>query len=274
MIFQNFGFNRLILAEAGSGYDPDAQAFITATGISGSTADAVNQLVLDLKSYSLWTNMNVIYPLVGGTSSSTSYNLKNTAQYQIVWSGSVSYASTGVTGDGSTGYGNTGLNPNVSGLFTAGTHLSTYIRTTGNSAAYDIGANEYPYISPTNEWMVARFGNDRYTAFGQVVPGNPYVTSTGGDITGLFVGTSDGTTTTLYLDGSSLISDTKTYGIANNNLYILARSGTNLSGIDIAVDYSSREYAWFSVGQPLNSTEVSNLNTAVTTFQTSLSRNV
>jgi hypothetical protein len=255
---------------SGGGYDPDAQAFITATGISGTEATAINQFVLDLKSYSLWNQFNVIYPLVGASAVPCSYNLINTLTYQITWNGTVSFASTGVTGNGTTGWGNTFLNPNASGLFTSGMSLSAYIRTEGNSAAYDIGSNNYPTQAPTSENMIARFDNDRYTAFGDVAPGNPYIISNGADHLGLFVGTSDTSTTYLYLDGSLLTSSSKTYGTANNNIAVCALgrpSGT-------ASDFSSREYALFSIGQYLNSTQNTNFNNCVTTFETTLGRNV
>ena len=71
-----------------NGYIADAQAFITAASITDPTQQsAINQLVVDLKGYGVWTKMQAIYPFVGGTSTSTSYNLKNTAQFQISWKG-------------------------------------------------------------------------------------------------------------------------------------------------------------------------------------------
>ncbi len=49
--------------------DPDAQAFITAAGITDATQQsAINTLVTDLKGYGIWTKMKAIYPFVGGTS--------------------------------------------------------------------------------------------------------------------------------------------------------------------------------------------------------------
>ena len=108
MIFQNFGFNQNYrVVAAGGGNDPDAQAFIDATGISGTDATAINQLVLDLKSNILWTKMVAIYPLVGGSSSSTKYNLKDTTLYEVTWNGTLTFASTGVTVNGTNVWGDT-----------------------------------------------------------------------------------------------------------------------------------------------------------------------
>ena len=56
--------------------DSDAQAFIAATGLTGTTeVNAVNNLVANLKQYGLWSKMKAIYPFVSDT-----YNLFNYSQ--------------------------------------------------------------------------------------------------------------------------------------------------------------------------------------------------
>lgn len=105
-----------------SGFDPDAQAFITAAGITDATQqNAINQLVLDLKGYSIWTKFYFLYPFVGGDATKHSYNLKNPAAYQITWGGTVTHDANGVTGNGTTGYGDPGFN-----LVTAGIGLNDF----------------------------------------------------------------------------------------------------------------------------------------------------
>jgi hypothetical protein len=255
-------------ASVGPNYDPAAAAFITATGVTGTTATAINQLVLDLKSYSLWTKMTAIYPLVGGSSSSTSYNLKDTTTYQISWNGGITFATDGVTGNGTSGYGLTGLNPTTVGIYGSGAHLSQYTRTNGNATGYDMGGNNYPASSPTPEWMIARFNNDRYCAFGDAGPGFPYVIANTANYTGFFVGSTNGTST-IYRNGSSLASAVKAYTIINFDIPILGARGSG--GVN---DFSSRQYAFYSIGLYLDGTETSNFNTCVTTFQTTLGRNV
>ena len=52
----------------GVAYDPDAQAFFTASGLTGATnLTAINQLVIDLKGYGIWTKMKAIYPQIWKT---------------------------------------------------------------------------------------------------------------------------------------------------------------------------------------------------------------
>jgi hypothetical protein len=54
--------------------DSDAQAFIAATGLTGTTeVNAVNNLVANLKSYGLWSKMKAIYPFVSDTYNMFSY---------------------------------------------------------------------------------------------------------------------------------------------------------------------------------------------------------
>lgn len=57
------------------GYDSSAQAFLTATGITGKTeSDAINALVINLKAYGLWSKMKAIYPIVSDTVNTFSYS--------------------------------------------------------------------------------------------------------------------------------------------------------------------------------------------------------
>ena len=60
--------------------DTDCAAFLTATGITNPTiSGAVCTLVTSLKSANLWTKLNAIYPMVGGTATTCKFNLKNPA---------------------------------------------------------------------------------------------------------------------------------------------------------------------------------------------------
>jgi len=69
--------------------DSDAQAFIAATGLTGTTeVNAVNNLVANLKSYGLWSKMKAIYPFVSDTNNLLSY----TTDYSNAY-----WTKTGVT---------------------------------------------------------------------------------------------------------------------------------------------------------------------------------
>jgi hypothetical protein len=104
-----------LAAPAGGGYDPDAQAFFTAAGITDTTEkDAVNTLVLGMKAEGIWTLVDAAYPFVGGTTDSTKYNLVNPvdsdAAFRLTYFGSWtinSYGAKPVTANSS--YANTHL---------------------------------------------------------------------------------------------------------------------------------------------------------------------
>jgi hypothetical protein len=118
-IANSCGLNRL------PSFNP-AEAFLTATGITDTTiVDAINTLVYDLQIYQLWSKMKALYPFVGGTAETNSYNLINPAEFQLAWNGGWTYSGAGATPNGTTGYANTGLLPSDV-LNQNSTHLSIF----------------------------------------------------------------------------------------------------------------------------------------------------
>ena len=60
--------------------DSDANAFLTATGITNPTiASAICTLVTSMKADGTWAKCSAIYPFVGGTATTHKFNLKNPA---------------------------------------------------------------------------------------------------------------------------------------------------------------------------------------------------
>ncbi len=96
--------------------DTNASNFFLAASITNVwERSAIIQLVSDLKHHicangkSEWTNLFALYPHVGTTSTSQSYNLIQTNIYQITWHGTPTFNTNGVTGDGSAAWGDTGI---------------------------------------------------------------------------------------------------------------------------------------------------------------------
>lgn len=116
---------------AGTAYDTDAQAFFTAAGITNTThKDAINTFVLTLKNLDVWNGMTAIYPFVGGTATAHSYNLKNTATYQITWVNAPTHSANGVQFlNTSNQYGNTGINPTTVGFLGTNMQVAFWDRT-------------------------------------------------------------------------------------------------------------------------------------------------
>jgi len=135
----------MMFSLGGSSYDADAQAFLTATGITDLTiSDAINDLVIGYKSAGLWTKRSVIYPFVGGTVGTHKFNLKNPVDSdsanRIAFSGGLTHSSTGVLPNGTNGYGDTFLVKDTSNLVSFG----FYSRTEGINSGYDMGAIKTP----------------------------------------------------------------------------------------------------------------------------------
>ena len=126
----------------GIGFDPDAQSFfdrVTAAGGSLTTTEknAVNQLVLDMKSAGIWTAMKAIYPMVGASAAACAQNLKSSS-FTGTFSSGWTFASTGATPNGTSAYMDTGLNAN-SDLTYTDFHHSYYSRTNNSTTGYEIG---------------------------------------------------------------------------------------------------------------------------------------
>jgi hypothetical protein len=143
--------------------DPDAQAFITAAAITDSTQQAaINTLVVDLKGYNVWTKMKVLYPFVGGDATKHSWNLKNTAQFQISWIGGVTHSSNGVQFGGVNGRGDTNFNPSTNSLLNS-THFSFYSRTITGTNIFEVESGVTSSSNALN-LLTLRVSNITYAA--------------------------------------------------------------------------------------------------------------
>lgn len=252
--------------------DPDAQAFLTATGITNETIiDAIDALVIGLKTDNLWSKMAALYPFVGGTDTTHKFNLKDPrdldAAYRITWSGTITHNSNGVQGNGSDGFGNTHFIDNA-GWTRTSRHVSIYSRTNSFGNMNSLGVMA-PSQDPCHVYLKFSSSNDAY--FRLPHPGGPIATIT--DTTGFFVGskTSGTLNTKAYRNGSQVGSDQTQNTTQDSSLkhYILAQNNNGT-----AANFSSRNYCFFSFGQFLTATDVTNFNTIVQSFQTTLGRNV
>lgn len=252
-----------ILASAGGiVYDADAQAFfdrVTTAGgtLSATEKTAVNQLVLDMKSYSIWSKMKAIYPMVGASSAACKQNLKSssfTGSFSSGWT----FASTGVTPNGSA-YMDTGLNPST--VFgTNYAHQSFYSRTNNTSGTILQGVS----IS-TRFDMGYDFGNTvPFVAIGSGSSTLGVDTSTLGFVLSYRTGVSSGKMLRNNVLKVTMVETFSSY--PNGNYWLAARNPSLFLNVF--------ENSFTSLGDTLTDTEASNLYTAVQAFQTTLSRQV
>lgn len=244
-------------------YDTDAQTFITNAGITDLTQkNAINQLVLDLKGYSIWTKMKALYPFVGGTATTHKYNLKNPldtdAAFRLVFSGGWTHSSTGALPNGTNGYADTFLNNNTLGQ--NDNHISGYSRTNSNTPS--------TIIASWNSGFGTSIYPRQYNGFYLTNNGTTVSNVPNTDSRGFFLNTRRNGTQILFQKNStqSLLTNSSSTFITTS--FKLSRTG------DYNGEYSNRELAFISIGDGLTDTDSFNFYTAVQTFQTSLSRNV
>jgi hypothetical protein len=260
---------------SGAGFDADAQAFFDRVTAAGGTLTltektATNQLVLDMKTNGIWTPMKAIYPMVGSSAAACAQNLKSSS-FTGTFSSGWTFASTGVTPNGTSAYMNSGLNTRTE-LTVSSAYLSTYIRTnSGVGPAYDIGnsANAGGDITPT--YLISRYLSSNNNAYIGIAD-TSYATSTPStNSIGFWNGGTNGSSTQkLFKNGSLLKTATAISTVfTNSNLYIGANNFNGTAGL-----FSNKETAFASIGDGLNDTQASNFYTNVQTFNTTLSRQV
>jgi|LakMenE18May11ns_1017448.scaffolds.fasta_scaffold9853743_3 hypothetical protein len=257
-----------------SSLDPDAQAFLTAAGITDLTiTNAINQLVLDLKGYSIWTKMKALYPFVGGTATTHKFNLKNPldtdAAFRLGFNGGWTHNINGISGNASNTFANTFLNP-LSILTLNSTHISLYSRTNIAQEAIDCGCSTTSNnrIASHLKWSDSNSYHDMYSSTVTRITHALGATAS----TTLFITNRNASNVfNLWRNGTKLTTQTNTLAssLPNFNLYLGARN------TGASIDYpSSRNYAFASIGDGLTDQNATDLTTAINTFQTSLSRNV
>jgi len=249
-----------IIASQIASFDADALAFferVTAAGgtLSATEKIATNQLVLDLKANSLWTPMKAIYPMVGASAAACAQNLKSSSFTGTFTSG-WTFASTGVTPNGTSAYFDTGLNGRTS--LNNLRHFSMY-NNQNTSGIIHIGSldninGEQDYIG-LGSFQIWRL-NNKGSSIGRSSTSK-----------GLWIAKNSLTTVDLLYNNSLLSSVVGvTTNTANVNYYLATGP--------LGSNFSSTSYAFASIGDGLTDTQASNFYTAVQAFQTTLSRQV
>lgn len=249
--------------------DKQALAFIVAAGITDVTQIyALHTLVRDLKNYGLWTVMDAIYPMIGGTATTHKFNLKDPqdtdAAFRLTFAGGWTHTSTGALPNGTTGYADTHLNPKTVIGSSSGipSHFSFYSRTNSSGLKCVLGAWEssgnYIEILPS-------------TTFYFDYPDGNRVSTANSNSTGYYVAYNNSTNgKDMFRNNVALFNAAHVNGIFTNANYQLSYWGD-----PTFFRYSNHELAMVTIGHDVwDSTMASNLYTAVNKFQTTLGRNV
>lgn len=269
------GINGIIAGRGLASIDADAQAFITAAGITDSTQkSAINQLVLDLKSANIWTKMKAIYPFVGGTATTHKFNLKDPRDldvaYRLVFNGGWTHSATGALPNGTNGYADTKLNP--TSALTSLSHLSYYSRT--DSTRSELNGGQDDQTSTSAQMYI--LGNKTTDVFSLSSNDAQRVTSSSTSTLGLYlVSRTSSTSLKGYKNASNVGTNisSSTGAKPNINMYIGAFNYKN-SGGAFTIYYGNKECAFSSIGDGLSDAEATAFYNAVQTFNTTLGRQV
>jgi hypothetical protein len=263
-----------LIGSSDFGIDPDAVAFfnrVTAAGgtLSATEKIAVDTLVKQMKADGTWTPMKAIYPMVGASAAACAQNLKSSSFTGTFTSG-WTFASTGVTGNGTSAYMDTGLVPNVT-LSQNSVHLSYYRRTTQAISKALMGT--ISTTGGTNRITLAPNYDSVNNNISEIVSLNNQQSSASISALGLILGSRVlSTEFKIFANGTSVNTVTRT-SMALTNLTFTIKIGAINVGASI-FDYTNNQCAFSSIGDGLTPTQNSDFYTAVQAFQTTLSRNV
>lgn len=268
MIRRGIGVQSFV--SAGVPTDADAQAFITAAGITDATQQsAINTLVTDLKGYGIWTKMKAIYPFVGGTSSTHKWNLKDPrdldAAFRLVFSGGITHSSTGVLFNGINGIGDTKFIPSSQYTNNLSASMGFYSPTLAGNTQISMGGDS----AGTGFNLMNKFYNVGNNYIGrafirEIIPATQ-LSNTGFT----YISRNGDTSLKLYFDGVSVFQNTTSESSTSRPTV-----SVYLGGLNGGTQRTSQEFSFAFIGDALNDTEAANFYTAVQAYQTTLSRNV
>jgi hypothetical protein len=284
MFSTGFAFLKNVSA-GGGGLDPDAEAFLTATGITDPTiTTAINDLVVDLKGASLWTKFYAIWPLVGGTATTTKYNLVDPqdtdAAFRLTWNGGWTFGPSGAQGNASNTYGNTHFvmstdfaNPqNLSmGHYTLDTpaQVQAYINTGfGTRSGFSTGWNYFNDLGiNANIGVFDPYGEDyRVGVFTAV------------NSQGLnWVDKESAASNKIYKNSTLSASgtfDTSAAPIPTEPLFLAANNQEQYNGFPSFANPSGNTFAFAYIADSIGASNASALYTIIQDFQTTLGRQV
>jgi len=235
--------------------------FFAAVGTLNITQrNAIYQLVTDLKNYNIWDKMKAIYPMVGqtGVSSSFEVNLKDPSTFRGTFYGGWEFTNTGAKPNGSTGYMDTGLTSNVEFTSITGQHLCSY--NTTPSTGMTMGGGSGATTNQSYMWK----GNTHILL-------GVSTSTTINNNAGFALAVYEGGKSKTFNNNSKTSDSVKTFsGFGNTKIFISAYTSNGIT--PSLLDNAESRFA--SIGDGLTDTEAANFYTAVQRFQTTLGRQV
>jgi len=253
--------------------DADAQAYFNVNTAITSDADknAINTFYLGLKSDNIYTKLKAMYLPIWGSAATCKWNLINPldtdAAYRLIFSTGWTYASNGITP--TLAYANTFLNPSVQ-LSLTSNHISSYIQTSrALASSTPIGARVTGTISAIN--IFPRTTGDVFRHFNNI---NGYIDIPSIETKGFFIGARNGGTTYYNAkNGVTNVGSTAATNSVNQNFWIGA-TASGAPGSPSALYNETARTSFYSIGDGLSTTDITNFNSRVNTLMTYFGINV
>jgi len=255
--------------------DASTQAYLTATGLDGVYAPALDGLVRGLKGYGLWSKMVAVYPFIGGTAALHRWNLKDPRDsdgaYRLTFTPGTHTTALGYRanwvggGINAGGYADTHLVP-LGTLAQDSTHLAYYsLEDTPPADRAEIGCYNWAG-SGSRFHLILRYLGVNAFYYGQSEDGASNVPVPAAS--GLFVGTRTGSAAQLgYRNGVQIA----TSGAASIPLPPVP---IYVGAINYFQNRSDIPCGFASVGAGLTQLENMDLYNTVQNYQTALGRQI
>jgi hypothetical protein len=205
--------------------------------------------------------------MVGASAAACAQNLKS-ASFTGTFSSGWTFASTGVTGNGTSAFMNTNLSP-FNNLINGNFHLSCYanIVTTNGAFSNDIAIARNTYNALGT---VSLRVNDKVSGIAGFSSGNDnteiaYFSST---TSGFAIGTETSNSLRKFIKNNVILITNTANSITN-----LATENLSISGFT-GQNFSTNRIAFVSIGDGLTDAEAANFYTRVQAFQTTLNRQI
>lgn len=270
-IFAPFSFMEKNVVSGGIPIQPEATAFLTATGITDPTISAaINELVYDLKGAGVWSNMVAIYPFVGGTATTHKYNLIDPrdldAAFRLTFNG-VSHSANGITNGGASNnaaYTRVNIQTDLS---QNDAYIAIY---SGTSAAQD-GIDMAAISGAVGIQLNVRALGIPDKIITKIQSGTAYEETSNTDGSGFYQVSRTSSTGYTLQKNTTQYAKTRASSSPPNEWIAIGGLGTTQT---TSVANSTRNYRYSAIGAGLTTTQMDNHYTAVQKFQTALGRNV
>jgi|688.fasta_scaffold332659_3 hypothetical protein len=258
------------------GYDADALSYINAVPITNVTQkNAVNSLVLDLKTYGLWSKVKAFYPAFLTTASENKWNLKDPRDldvaYRLTFFGGFTHSSDGMLGNGTTAY--------------AYTHVPDSAFSFNNMTAGWYNMNNLANLATSRFAIGSAYTKMQFRYFDSFSGSIQRITGTQNSFTnsstqkGMYVLTRQNSTQALAYKNGVLQNTATQTGVTTSwsGRIIVLFGDDNGAGTPSAPTvnlYGAWQGNCIFFADGMNGTEVANMTTAINTFNTALGRNV